>query len=98
MEPGGSSEVRRALLGDRLLWPCLSLLVRGVVDPRCRASVVGILEGRLAAFVEGADALDAVGMDGRPPMHVHHDRDRLLGRLPFAELDRPLDGLYRRGG
>src|SRR3954464_6094295 len=62
------------------------------------ASVVGVSEGRLATVVERADALDAVGVDGRPPVHVHHGRDRLLGRLAFAEVHRPLDGLDRGGG
>src|SRR3954454_4168832 len=69
---------------------------RRVVHAGRRASVVGVLEGRLAVLVEGADALDAVRMDGRPPVHVHHGRDRLLDRLSLAELDRPLDGLHRR--
>ena len=62
---------------------------------RGRASVVGVLEDRLAALVEGADAVDAVGMHGRAPVGLHHDRDRLLDRLPVAHVDGPLDGLHR---
>ena len=68
------------------------------VSVSCRSgSVVGVAEGRVAIFVEGADAFDAIGMHGRAPMRVHHDRDRLLGRLPLAEVHGPFDGLDRRG-
>jgi hypothetical protein len=64
----------------------------------CRAaSVVGIGEGGLAIFVERADALDSVGMDGGAPVCLHHDRDGLLDRLALAHPDRLLDGLYRGG-
>ena len=70
----------------RLSLPCLSLLVVAVAVP---ASVVGVLEGRVAVVVEGADALDAVGMHGRAPVRLHHDRDRLLDRLPLAQSARP---------
>src|SRR3954447_9420052 len=60
------------------------------------ASVVGVLEVRVTAFVEGADSFDAVGMDRRTPVRLHHDRDRLLDRLPFAHPHGPLDCLHRR--
>ena len=60
-----------------------------------RRSAVGILEVGLAAFVEGADALDSIGMDGRAPVRLHHDRDGLLDRFALAHPDRLLDGLYR---
>ena len=62
---------------------------------RVRRLAVGILEVGLAAFVEGADALDSIGMDGRAPVRLHHDRDGLLDRLALAHPDRLLDGLYR---
>ena len=57
----------------------------------CGASVVGILEVGLAVFVERADALDSVGMDGRAPVRLHHDRDGLLDRFALAHSDRLLD-------
>ena len=58
-------------------------------------SVVRGLKGGLAVFVERADAFDAVGMDGRAPVRLHHDRDGLLDRLALAHPDRLLDCLYR---
>ena len=42
------------------------------------ASVVGVLEGRVAVLVEGADSLDPVGVDG--PWMKGRDK------VPFAEL------------
>ena len=65
------------------------------VSLRGRPSVVGVLEVGLAAFVERADAFDSIGMDGRTPVRLHHDRDRLLDRLALAHPDRLLDRLYR---
>src|SRR6266545_4080451 len=67
------------------------------IDSRRRPSVVGIPEGRLAVVVECADALDAVGMNGRAPVGLHHDRDGLFDRLSLAHADRPLDRLDRSG-
>src|SRR3954447_18675597 len=61
-----------------------------------RTSEVGVLEGGIAAVVEGTDPLDAVGVDRRTPVRVHHDRDRLLDRLARAEVDRALDSLDGR--
>src|SRR5215216_5582693 len=58
-----------------------------------RVSVIGVLEGRLAVLVEGADPLDAIGMHGRAPVRLHHDRDRLFDRLPLAHAYGPLDRL-----
>ncbi len=58
---------------------------------------VGILEVGLAVLVEGADALDSIGMDGRAPVGFHHDRDGLLDRFALAHPDRLLDGLYCGG-
>ena len=46
--------------------------------------MVGIGEGGLAVFVERSDAFGAIGMDGRAPVCLHHDRDRLLDRLALA--------------
>jgi hypothetical protein len=69
-------------------------LTQAAVIARGR-SVVGVGEGRLAAFVERTDAFDSVGMDGRAPVRLHHDGDRLLDRLPLAHPDRLLDRLYR---
>jgi hypothetical protein len=64
-------------------------------SPRVRCLAVGILEVGLAVLVEGADALDSIGMDGRAPVRFHHDRDGLLDRFALAHPDRLLDGLYR---
>src|SRR4051794_22108535 len=75
----------------------LSLLVVGLCRGRGR-SEVGILEGRVAPVVEGADALDPVGMHGRPPVGVHHDRDGLLDRLSLAEPHGALRRLDGGGG
>src|SRR3954471_19657209 len=58
------------------------------------ASVVAVLEGGVAALIEGADALDAVRVDRRAPVGLHHDRDRLLDGLSLAELHGALDRLY----
>ena len=69
----------------------------GTPVQRGSASVVGIGEGGLAVFVERSDALGAIGMDGRAPVCLHHDRDGLLDRLALAHPDRLLDGLYRGG-
>ena len=65
--------------------------------PTGAASVVGIGEGGLTIIVERADAFGAIGMDGRAPVCLHHDRDGLLDRLALAHPDRLLDGLYRGG-
>ncbi len=56
-------------------------------------SIVGVLKGWFTAFVEGADPLDAVRVNGGAPVRVHHDRDRLLDRLSLAQVHRALDGL-----
>jgi hypothetical protein len=69
----------------------------GFAHPTGAASVVGIGEGGLAVFVERADAFDAIGMDGRAPVCLHHDRDGLLDRLALTHPDRLLDGLYCGG-
>ena len=61
------------------------------------ASVVGICEGGLAVFVQRSDAFGAIGMDGRAPVCLHHDRDGLLDQLALAQPDRLLDGLYCGG-
>src|SRR4051794_30638558 len=63
---------------------------------RHAASEVGVVEVRVAAVVEGSDSFDPVGVDGRAPVGVHHDRDRLFNRLPFAQVDGALDRLHRR--
>ena len=60
----------------------------------CRGLVVGILEGGVSVLVERADALDPVGVDRRAPVGFHHDRDRLLGRLPLAKPDSAFHGLH----
>ncbi len=65
--------------------------------PPAQASVVGIGEGGIAIFVERANAFDAIGMDGRAPVFLHHDRDGLLDRLALAHPDRLLDGLHCGG-
>ena len=107
------SRSKTGLAGDLLIfrasripaaWARLSLSADPVttrgspVMALCRAaSVVGIGEGGLAIFVERADALDSVGMDGGAPVCLHHDRDGLLDRLALAHPDRLLDGLYRGG-
>src|SRR5215207_6090601 len=79
----------------KVMFPASSWIA--AVRPGC-ASVVGILEGGLPVVVEGADAFDPVWMDGRPPVGFHHDRDGLLGRLPLAQADGPLDRLDGCGG
>src|SRR5215203_4777038 len=79
------------MLRVRLLLPCLGLLAWG--GRFWAASVVGVLEGWLAVVVEGADALNAVWVDGRAPVRLHHDRDRLLDRLPLAHPHGPLHRL-----
>jgi hypothetical protein len=78
------------------LWSLPLITLAGVKYRVARgASVVGILEVGLAVFVERADALDSVGMDGRAPVRLHHDRDGLLDWLALAHPDRLLDCLYR---
>src|SRR4051794_16902548 len=65
------------------------------------SSEIGILERRIASVVERADSLHPVGMDGRPPVRVHHDRDGLLDRLTLSEPHgalRCLDGGGRVAG
>src|SRR5918993_2768962 len=61
-------------------------------------SEVRVVELGLAALVEGADALDAVGVDRGAPVRVHHDRDGLLDRLSFSQVHRTLDGLHGSRG
>src|SRR5690349_16745142 len=63
-----------------------------------RGSVVGVQELGLTVFVERADALDPVGVYGRAPVRLHHDRYGLLDRLALAQADGPLDRLHRRRG
>src|SRR3954465_11306402 len=69
-----------------------------VLQPPRSHSEVRILEGRIAPVVEGADALRPVGMHRRPPVRVHHDRDRLLDRLALAEPHGALRRLDGGGG
>src|SRR5947209_20083070 len=57
--------------------------------------VVGVLEIGVSVFVERADALDPVGVDGRTPVRLHHDRDGLFGRLTVTESDRAFHCPYR---
>jgi Na+/melibiose symporter-like transporter len=54
------------------------------------------MEGRLSTVVECADALNAIGMDRRAPVGFHHDRDRLLDRLPLAQVNSAFHGLDSR--
>src|SRR3954447_16040082 len=61
-------------------------------------SEVSIGELRVAVVVERADALGAVGVHGRAPVGIHHDRDGLLDRLAFAQAHGALDGLHGGGG
>jgi hypothetical protein len=78
------------------LWSLPLITLAGVSYRVVRgASVVGILEVGLAVFVERADALDSVGMDGGAPVRLHHDRDGLLDWLALAHPDRLLDCLDR---
>ena len=58
-------------------------------------SEVRIQKGRLPAFGESPDALDAVGMNDRAPMLLHHDRRGLLHRLALSQLNGALDRLDR---
>jgi hypothetical protein len=51
------------------------------------SSIVRIRKHGFAAFGEGKDALDAVGMDDRAPVLIHHDLDRLLDRLALPIED-----------
>ena len=62
---------------------------------RC-VSKVRIRKHRLAAFGEGKDALDAVGMDHRAPVLIHHDLDGLLYSLSLSHLNGTFDRLHRR--
>src|SRR3954470_9830421 len=73
-------------------------LLGGGVTRSVAWSEVRVVEGWLAAVVEGADALDAVRVDGGAPVRVHHDRDRLLDRLAFTQLHRALHRLDRGRG
>src|SRR4051795_3295501 len=59
------------------------------------ASVVGVLKVGVTAVVEGADPLDAVGVDGRAPVGLHHDCDRLFDRLSLTHPRGALHGLHR---
>src|SRR6266508_441295 len=74
------------------------LLVARWLGMRGRASIVGVLKGRLAAFVEGGDAFDAVRMDSRTPVRFHHDCDSLLDWLPLAHPNGSFDRLHRGRG
>src|SRR3982751_3618616 len=75
---------------------CSSSSVTAMVLPPGRRLVVGVLEGGVAAVVEGTDSLDAVRVDGGAPVRLHHDRDRLLDRLSLAHAHRALDRLDGR--
>src|SRR5207247_10365504 len=93
--PGRSSSARSAPLRGCLLPPCLSLLAWPVVDHAGCASAGGVLKGRIALVIEGADPLDTIRMHVRAPARLHHDRDRLLDRLSLAHANGALDRLDR---
>jgi hypothetical protein len=92
-------ELARVNRSTRLVTTVISLSFSRLCRCASRgaASVVGIGEGGLAIFVERADALGAIGMDGGAPVCLHHDRDGLLDRLALTHPDRLLDGLYCGG-
>ena len=54
-------------------------------------SKVRVGKHRLSIFREGNNALNAVLMDNRTPMLVHHDCNGLFYRLTPSILNRALD-------